>query len=161
MYLSILSSFWGTLYSRYRDAASKDSDSYFALGSFLAGALSADGSTTYHDLEKGAIPKKYVDYQQAEKWLLESAKNGHKCSKNLLASVYIKMGKYSEAQIWARMCMQEGHHMGSAAYQLGQIYRLGLGVASDWKEAARWYRKSAGEGNDAAKEALRQMGTNY
>lgn len=111
----------------YREYASKNkgASAYFVLGSFLAGALSADGSLTHHELEKGAIPQKYIDYQEAEKWLLEATKTGNKCVKNLLGRMYARMGKYYDSLEWSMMCMQEEHHQDSAAYQIGQIWEQG------------------------------------
>ena len=48
-----------------------------------------------------------------------------------------------------------------AQYQLARCYREGLGVEMDMKqnlrEAAKWYRKAAGQGHAQAQQELRQL----
>jgi len=44
-----------------------------------------------------------------------------------------------------------------AQVKLGQIYELGLGVAHDYVEALKWYRKAAEQGNADAQYYLGEM----
>jgi len=44
-----------------------------------------------------------------------------------------------------------------AQYNLGQMYRRGAGVAQDYKEAVRWYRKAVEQRNDKARYWLGVM----
>ena len=39
-------------------------------------------------------------------------------------------------------------------YEVGRSYELGRGVAKDWNEALRWYRKAAEQGDDKARYRL-------
>ena len=43
-------------------------------------------------------------------------------------------------------------------YYLGEMYAGGFGVAKDESEAVKWYRKSAEQGHERAKEALKRLG---
>ena len=50
---------------------------------------------------------------------------------------------------------QAGDPMGQ--YNLGWCYYYGNGVNQDYKEAVKWWTKSAEQGHAAAKEALERM----
>ena len=39
---------------------------------------------------------------------------------------------------------EQGH--ANAQYKLGRIYEDGMGVVQNYKEAAKWYKKAAGQG---------------
>ena len=45
----------------------------------------------------------------------------------------------------------------SAQYNLGVLYDNGRGVRKDYKEAVKWYRKSAEQGHDLAQYYLGEM----
>jgi TPR repeat protein len=59
-----------------------------------------------------------------------------------------KRGDYATALREWRPLAEKGN--ASAQYNLGQIYRRGLGVIQDYKEAAKWYRKAAEQGYGTA-----------
>ena len=42
-------------------------------------------------------------------------------------------------------------------YQIGQMYESGQGVAQDYDEAMKWYRKAADAGNTYAKNQLHEI----
>jgi len=44
-----------------------------------------------------------------------------------------------------------------AQYNLGVMYDEGKGVEKDEKEAVKWYRKAAEQGDDDAKAALKKL----
>ena len=44
-----------------------------------------------------------------------------------------------------------------AQYYLGRCYYKGDGVAQDYKEAVKWFTKSAEQGNDSAKRKLEEL----
>ena len=46
-----------------------------------------------------------------------------------------------------------------AQVYLGYMYENGLGVQQDYAEAAKWYRKSAEQGNPEAQKALERLKT--
>jgi len=57
-------------------------------------------------------------------------------------------GDYAEAaRIW-RPLAEDGR--ADAQFQMGNLYRGGLGTERDYAEAARWYRKAARRGNAMA-----------
>lgn len=41
---------------------------------------------------------------------------------------------------------------------IGYMYERGKGVAQDYAEAVKWYRKAAAQGNENAKNKLKEMG---
>ncbi len=45
-----------------------------------------------------------------------------------------------------------------AQFFVGNLYQDGTGVAKSEAEAEKWYRKSAAQGNEDAKQALEDMG---
>ena len=55
-----------------------------------------------------------------------------------------KRGDYAAALREWRPLAEQGH--AQAQFNLGYIYDLGLGVAQDYAEAAKWFRKAAGQG---------------
>lgn len=56
----------------------------------------------------------------------------------------MQRGDYDEALREWRPSAEQGN--ASAQYNLGQLYREGLGVTQDYKEAEKWYRKAAQQG---------------
>lgn len=57
-------------------------------------------------------------------------------------------GDYTEAAGTWRPLAESGR--ADAQFQLGNLYRGGLGVARDYAEAARWYRRAARQGHAMA-----------
>ena len=55
--------------------------------------------------------------------------------------------------------VQEGAGLGNAGaqYSLGLMTELGTGTKKDLKEAIRWYRKSAAQGYQSAKDKLLEL----
>jgi TPR repeat protein len=44
-----------------------------------------------------------------------------------------------------------------AQFQLGGLYRKGMGVEKNSKQAVEWYRKAAQQGHEGAKARLKEM----
>ena len=61
-------------------------------------------------------------------------------------------GQYREAADWCRRAAEQGD--ADAQYLLGNLYRDGVGVESDWDQALDLYRRAAAQGHAEAKEAL-------
>ena len=49
----------------------------------------------------------------------------------------------------------------NAQWELGFMYRFGLGVAENHTEAVKWYRKSAEQGDEWSQNRLKQMGVDW
>ncbi len=64
-------------------------------------------------------------------------------------------GDYATALRELRPLAEQGN--AGAQYNLGNMYRKGLGVPQDYAEAARWYRKAAEQGNAEAQFNLGSM----
>lgn len=65
-----------------------------------------------------------------------------------------RMGDYLRAEQIARPLAEKGD--ARAQYLLGQLYAKGLGLAQNFYEAARWYRKGAEQGDPMSQAALGQ-----
>ena len=59
---------------------------------------------------------------------------------------------YSEAMSWFRKAATSGN--AEAMFNVGVLYRDGLGVPVDYGEALNWFRKAAGAGDDIAANAI-------
>jgi uncharacterized protein len=64
-------------------------------------------------------------------------------------------GEYAEAVELFQLAA--ARHEAAAQFDLGQMYRKGLGVTQDHAEAARWYRLAAAQGHVAARYNLGLM----
>lgn len=56
---------------------------------------------------------------------------------------------------WFLEAANKGH--ADAQYKSGWYYELGVGVAQDNAAAYKWYRLSASQGNDPARDALENL----
>ncbi len=68
------------------------------------------------------------------------------------ARLYAK-GQYREAADWYRRAAEQGD--ADAQYMLGNMYRDGVGVDSDWDVAVDWYCRAAVQDHAEAKQVLR------
>lgn len=59
---------------------------------------------------------------------------------------------YAQARAWYQKAAAKENR--SAAYNLGNHYRYGLGVVQDYQQARQWYEKAAAQDNADAKKAL-------
>ena len=59
----------------------------------------------------------------------------------------------AQEKIWLK-------HDKVAQYNVGNCYYLGKGVEKNYKEAAKWYQKSAEQGYDNARIAIENMSYN-
>ncbi len=50
--------------------------------------------------------------------------------------------------------IKAGQGQAEAQYQLGRMYDNGQGVTQDYKEAAKWYRMAAEQGNSMAQNSI-------
>lgn len=67
-------------------------------------------------------------------------------------------GEFSVALTTFRTLAEEGNP--AAQYNLAQMYRQGLGVASDYAQAAKWYRLAASQGDGLSQYNLGVMYVN-
>ena len=67
----------------------------------------------------------------------------------------LERGDYEIALREFRPLAEQGD--AAAQFNLGLMYKDGLGVAQDYAEAVRWYRKAAEQGNAAAQTNLGSM----
>ena len=82
------------------------------------------------------------DYSKAAEWFEKSAEQGDADAQLNLAVMYYKSAEQGEAD---------------AQYYLGSMYENGLGVAKDNSKAEEWYKKSAEQGHEQAKNRLNIM----
>ena len=78
----------------------------------------------------------------------------------LIVMLCIHIGIYAQEDFAS---MKEEAEAGDAHSQanLGVLYATGNGVEQNMTEAIKWFRKSAEQGNEDAKEALDKLGVNY
>lgn len=118
----------------------------------------AEQSTDYRYAQKlGEVYKKGLgvtkDYDEAIKWYhkavesLDSAANEYE-----LAQMYEFAAKYTEAVKWYRKAAGRG--FSDAQCKLGDMYRFGRGVDTNFDEEVKWYRKAAEQDNAKAQYFL-------
>ena len=89
-----------------------------------------------------------INYEEAVKWLLDAAKLGDLCAKNILGICYYH-GKgvtqdFIEAVKWYRKAASLDY--AESQYYLGLCYEEGYGVKVIPTEAVKWYCKAAEQG---------------
>lgn len=98
------------------------------------------------------------DPLDGRKWLLKAAEQGHAVAQFDLGYYYaVEEKNYPEALKWFLKVAEERPEETagrSAAENLGVMYASGQGVARDYAEAARWYRRSAERGGPRGQFAL-------
>lgn len=85
------------------------------------------------------------NYDEAGKWLQESADQGYALSQNTLANMYF-FGSgvptdYKLAAKWWLLAAEQG--VSDAQNNLAVAYRDGLGVSQNLKTAIKWFKKAA------------------
>lgn len=100
------------------------------------------------------VPK---DYEEAAKWYVKAANQGHNTAQCRLALCYYwgqgVTQDYSEAVKWYRKAAEQG--LVIAQSRLGDCYYNGQGVPKDNAEATKWYRKAAEQGDIDAQILVR------
>ncbi|MBE6293239.1 MAG: tetratricopeptide repeat protein [Bacteroidales bacterium] len=108
---------------------------------------------------KGVVADNNGNYEEAVKWYLEAAEQGHaKAQYNLGVCYYNGDGvqqSYVKAAKWYRKAAEQGNMY--AQYNLGVCYANGEGVEQSKSEAAKWYKKAAEQGNTIANYALDEL----
>ena len=99
------------------------------------------------------------DYSKAVEWYTKAAERGNASAQNMLGICYYN-GKgvkqdYSKAVEWFTKAAEWD---ASAQSNLGSCYYNGLGVKKDDEKAKEWYKKAAANGNQTAKESLKNLG---
>ena len=86
------------------------------------------------------------DYKEAVKWYRLAAEQGRF---NLCGSItmYLK----------SENCVENKNISAKAQFELGAMYQNGLGVSQDYKEAVKWYRLSAEQGDPETQYILGTM----
>ena len=77
----------------------------------------------------------------AKKYYLMAAQQGHTEAQNSLGSIYQAEKSYAEAKTWYELAVAQNHPM--ATNSLGQLYDLGLGVPQDRNKGFELYSHAA------------------
>ena len=72
------------------------------------------------------------------------------------AAVFYATGQYDQSYMEMRPLAEQSNHQ-LAQYYLGVMFSNGQGVEQDYKEAAKWYRKSAVQGVAPAQYRLGEL----
>jgi TPR repeat protein len=78
---------------------------------------------------------------------LEANKNDKEIA-YVIGLLHLRRGNASDAGVWFRRGVELGSSL--SAYQIGELYRLGIGVSKNDNEAIKWYQKSNDMGNPDA-----------
>jgi len=95
------------------------------------------------------------DINEAAKWFLRSADQGNTQALTAFSSIETKISKVDLLNTIKELA-EEG--VNKEQYKLGILYRDGIDVKKDINEAAKWFLRSADQGNT---QALTQMGIIY
>lgn len=100
------------------------------------------------------------DIEEAIKWYRRAADKGNAAAQNWLGWAYweniIKSRRRNmEGFEWFQKAASNG--CSEAQYNLGSAFEKGKGVKKDIKEAIKWYRRAAKQGDQDAKEALKRL----
>ena len=101
------------------------------------------------------------DYNEAFKWFKEGAESGEVKSNTLLGVMYFAGKSVNQNFVEAEKLLLKAGEEGDLTAQkmLGAIYYYGeCGVAKNRKEAMKWYKKAAEQGDGEAKEILKSNG---
>ena len=85
--------------------------------------------------------------EMIERYRKEAAK-GDSYSQAMLGNAYFLAGKYKEALPWLILAGEQDEQL--ALMILGDMYYSGKGVEKSGKEAIKWFKKAAAQGNIAA-----------
>lgn len=100
------------------------------------------------NIDVGALPSPPVPVKQDFDCLLRYAQDGDIESQYDLGMIYIRRKYYNNGIKWIEQAAVRGHSW--AKYQLGKIYKLGLGVQIDLSASEMWFQKAANEGVEPA-----------
>jgi hypothetical protein len=95
------------------------------------------------------------DFEEAYKWFLESAKQGHAKAQYRVGGLCLYSFTGSNRQEsfnWHLKSANQGYH--NAQVEIGLAYQLGSQVPQDHKEAVKWFMKAAKQGNARAMKYL-------
>lgn len=96
-----------------------------------------------------------INYQEALRWLKETAQRNHKLAQRDLAQLYRsgKIGRdYETAVKWFQMAAESGETF--SMYELSEMYFYGLGVPKSLSNSTKWLRKAADNGHGYAQAEL-------
>jgi hypothetical protein len=98
------------------------------------------------------------DIVEARRWFRLAAEQGHRRAQYWLGMSYFyadEADEYVEAFSWFRQAAERGYS--KAQFQLGTIYLNGKGIGKNVREAVYWFRRAAAQGDEMAKEILREL----
>lgn len=101
------------------------------------------------------------DHDEAVKWYELSAEQGYVDAQYMLGYPFfednygLNDGEIDGEAKWLRLLAEQG--CAGAQRDLGEMYEIGYGVPRDYKEAAKWYKKAAEQGDTEAKKALLEL----
>jgi uncharacterized protein len=95
-------------------------------------------------------------YEQAVKWYMKAAAQGHAEAQNDLGFSY-EQGEgvpqdYEQAVKWYTKAAEQGNAYAEA--RLGYCYHYGEGVPQDYEQAVKWYTRAAEQGHGLAQAVL-------
>ena len=100
------------------------------------------------------------DMAESAKWYRKAAEQGIASAQFTLGTYFFEgtgvKKDYEEAVKWWRKAAEQNYS--SAQFNLGGCYYEGLGVEKDKAEAMKWFRLAAENGEEGAKEALKELG---
>lgn len=121
---------------------------------YLRSAAEKNDSCAQHALGKMYADGTGVDKNEtlALEYLQKSAAAEQACGKSCLAEYYLNRGEYGQAREWyEKAALQEEE---SALFQLGMLYRNGMGGEPDLSRSNEFFEKANSKGNFKAKYEL-------
>ncbi len=107
---------------------------------------------TRYSLGIGGVTK---SADEAMKWKLQAAGQGHPLAQSDIGSMLMNNQKYDEGLTWITKAATQGHV--NSQYQLGLIYAQGLGVTKDLPQAKFWVKKAADAGDARAIDLIKKL----
>ena len=99
------------------------------------------------------------DYQEAFKWFIKAAEQGHAVAQLNLGSMYYNgegvHQDYKEAVKWFNKSAEQGN--ADAQAYMSRLYYYGQGVPEDYVQAYKWSNLAAAQGFEGAKEAREML----
>jgi hypothetical protein len=95
------------------------------------------------------------EFQEAKKWLLKAANQGHCDSQLYLSFIFLQQHNYEEGFIWTSLAAEGGNSQ--AQNNLSVLYYNGTGVEENTEEAIRWAKLAAEQGDASEQCNLAKM----
>jgi tetratricopeptide (TPR) repeat protein len=99
---------------------------------------------------------KYNAYTTTLEYLKLSEQCGNIYAKNDIGDYYYRKNEFTEAVKYYRNAYELGDHI-FAPREIGFMYRKGLGVDKNIKEAIKWFKIAADNGNGSAANSIYEM----